>query len=648
MARTIGIDLGTTNSVMATIEGGEPVVIPNAEGERLTPSVVAVTQNGERLVGRFARRQAITNPENTVASVKRFMGRKFNDPSVQRDMALVPYKLQAAPNGDVQVKMGDRWYSPQEISAMILQKLKADAEAFLGDKVDKAVVTVPAYFDNAQRDATKDAGRIAGLDVQRIINEPTASALAYGLDKKGDEEIAVYDLGGGTYDISILSLSEGVFQVLATNGDTHLGGDDFDQVIIDFLADEFKKQEGIDLRKDRMALQRLKEAAERAKIELSSTQQTDVNLPFITADASGPKHLNVTLTRAKLEQLVQPLIERTVPPMAAALKDAGQDKSAIDEVVLVGGQTRMPAVQREAQRFFGKEPNKGINPDEVVALGAAIQGGVLGGEVKDILLLDVTPLTLSIETLGGVATPLIERNSTIPTRKSQVFTTASEAQPQVEINVLQGERPMANDNKSLGKFILDGIPPAPRGVPKIEVTFDIDANGLVNVIAKDQATGREQKITITGSSGLSEAEVQRMVTEAESHAEEDRQRREAIALRNDAEGMVFQAEKTLTDYGDRIPVELRGELDQKVQTVKEILDKDPDNADRLRPAYEEMVQTLTRVGSSMYEAAGAAAGDGADGAGPGFGADGGADGAAGPADDEATVEGEFREVGSDR
>ena len=648
MARTIGIDLGTTNSVMATIEGGEPVVIPNAEGERLTPSVVAVTQNGERLVGRFARRQAITNPENTVASVKRFMGRKFNDPSVQRDMALVPYKLQAAANGDVQVKMGDRWYSPQEISAMILQKLKADAEAFLGDKVDKAVVTVPAYFDNAQRDATKDAGRIAGLDVQRIINEPTASALAYGLDKKGDEEIAVYDLGGGTYDISILSLSEGVFQVLSTNGDTHLGGDDFDQVIIDFLADEFKKQEGIDLRKDRMALQRLKEAAERAKIELSSTQQTDVNLPFITADASGPKHLNVTLTRAKLEQLVQPLIERTVPPMAAALKDAGQDKSAIDEVVLVGGQTRMPAVQREAQRFFGKEPNKGINPDEVVALGAAIQGGVLGGEVKDILLLDVTPLTLSIETLGGVATPRIERNSTIPTRKSQVFTTASEAQPQVEINVLQGERPMANDNKSLGKFILDGIPPAPRGVPKIEVTFDIDANGLVNVIAKDQATGREQKITITGSSGLSEAEVQRMVTEAESHAEEDRQRREAIALRNDAEGMVFQAEKTLTDYGDRIPVELRGELDQKVQTVKEILDKDPDNADRLRPAYEEMVQTLTRVGSSMYEAAGAAAGDGADGAGPGFGADGGADGAAGPADDEATVEGEFREVGSDR
>jgi molecular chaperone DnaK len=635
----IGIDLGTTNSVMATIEGGEPVVIPNAEGERLTPSVVAINNQGERLVGRFARRQAVTNPENTVFSIKRFMGRKFTDPHVQKDLSLVPYKVREASNGGVEVKMGDRFYSPPEISAMILQKLRADAEAYLGEKVDRAVVTVPAYFDNSQREATKDAGKIAGLNVERIINEPTASALAYGLDKKGDEKLAVYDLGGGTYDISILDLSDGVFQVLATNGDTHLGGDDFDQILIDFLADEFKKAEGIDLRKDRMALQRLKEAAEKAKIELSSLEQTEVNLPFITADASGPKHLNVSLSRSKLEQLVNSLVERTVAPMESALKDAGLSKSEVDEAILVGGQTRMPAVQRRVQSYFGKEPHKGINPDEVVAIGAAIQGGVLGGEVKDILLLDVTPLTLSIETLGAVATPLIERNTTIPTRKSQVFTTAAENQPQVEINVLQGERPMAADNKSLGKFILDGILPAPRGVPKVEVTFDIDANGILNVTAKDQATSKEQKITITGSSGLSDTEVDRMVREAEEHADEDRRRREAISLRNDAESMVFQAEKTLSEYGEQIPVEIKTELDEKVQAVKEILESDRENVDRLKPAYEEMVQSLSKVGSAMYGQAGDAAPNGAE------------DYAAGADDtveDDSTVEGEFREVGSER
>ncbi|MDQ2805696.1 MAG: molecular chaperone DnaK [Chloroflexota bacterium] len=632
MARVIGIDLGTTNSVVSIMEGGEPTVIPNAEGSRLTPSVVAMSKANERLVGQVAKRQAITNPENTVFSIKRFMGRKFNDPDVQRDMKLVPYKVTAAPNGDVQVWMGGRAYSPPEISAMILQKLKQDAEAYLGETVTQAVITVPAYFNDSQRNATKDAGRIAGLEVLRIINEPTAAALAYGLDKQAaEEELAVYDLGGGTYDISILRMAEGVFEVGSTNGDTHLGGDDFDQRIIEWLADEFRKQEGIDLRQDRMALQRLKEAGERAKIELSTTQSTEVNLPFITADATGPKHMNITLTRAKLEQLVGDLITRTVGPMKQALADAKLKGSDIDEVLLVGGQTRMPKVGEEVKAFFGKDPHRGINPDEVVAIGAAIQAGVLQGEVKGILLVDVTPLTLSVETLGGVSTPMITRNTAIPSKRSETYSTASDSQPSVEIHVLQGERPMASENKSLGRFILDGIPPAPRGVPQVEVTFDIDANGILNVTARDKASGKEQKITITASSGLSKDEVDRMVKEAEAHAEEDKRRREMIEARNHADSLIYSTEKTLQEHGERIPAEIKSEVEQKLAALREV--RDGEDAERITSALNDLQHAAQKIGESMYAAAGPeAAGVGAEGQ-PGYNPP-----------DEGTVEGEFREV----
>lgn len=639
MAKIIGIDLGTTNSVVAVMEGGEPTVIPSAEGERLVPSVVAVNKNHERLIGRVARNQAVVNPENTIFSIKRFMGRKFSDPEVQRAVSRVPYQVTEAPNGDVRVMLDGKEYSPPEISAMILSKLKADAEAYLGETVTQAVITVPAYFNDSQRNATKDAGKIAGLEVMRIINEPTASSLAYGLDKKSDEVIAVYDLGGGTFDISILDVGEGVFQVRSTSGDTFLGGDDFDQRIIDYIADEFEKNNGINLRKDRQSLQRLKEASEKAKIELSSLMQTEINLPYITADASGPKHLVMTLTRAKLEQLTGDLVERSMGPVRQALKDADLEPAKINEVVLVGGMTRMPAVQEAVRKLFGKDPHRGVNPDEVVAVGAAIQAGVLGGDVKDILLLDVTPLTLSVETLGGVASPMIERNTTIPTRKSQIFSTASDNQSQVEIHVLQGERPMAADNKSLGKFILDGIPPAPRGVPQIEVTFDIDANGILNVTANDKATGRSQNITITASSGLSDQEVERMRKEAEAHAEEDRRQKDLVEARNSADNAAYTAEKTLRDLGDKVPADMKTKVQENVTNVRNVMNND--NVEEIRSATEQLMQLVQQLGAAAYQQSGPQAASGeaesTDESGP---SDQGEDGDG----DEDVVEGEFRNV----